>query len=843
MCPISEIDGGPAPVEPRAVVRQFEAVVQQHPEQLAVVCSHQQPELYGLGKPRTTDGEGLRWTYGTLHRVIQTITKHLSSHGLDTGTTFFLFCQSRIEYVLATLAAYYLGHTHVPINPESLSSLDDVQYMLDTARKAHANQRVIVLATADIARTIDGLDVPQDAVKIALDGDALGWILFEKLLEPIDGEAPITRDRGESILFTSGTTSRPKGCLISTDRWFSSLPEVMSLGRLEPGDVMATLLPGHHAFGHICTIMPLLRGSCVVIAASKFELRAAARAIVQERCTFLGLVGTMVHSLIEVLPSMEATSLKTIVFGGMVLSPALVQTCFDTFGLSSIENLYGMTEGVFSSTGPVSSVDSIKDGNSLSIGRPVPGLTMRVCNPHDRLPVPRATVGELHVSGYTAVQGYLSGQIDDFYNEDGRIWFITGDAAILDQAGRLFIIGRYKDTIIRGGENIAPARIEAVLAQTPTLEALQPQVVRKEDPFAGEVPVAVVKGQPSAEQIKLLQDTVRSALGTNHVPTAVIPMQTLGIKEHPRTSSGKISKGKLTELVAAYYHPTPSATAATSVDWQTSVTTAWAQILGLSPAQLELHTPLSHLADSILMLTARDRIRKDTGQVVPLDAWMETETLADQIALLRAQAGLVSSTNKPVSLAQGSPDVDDMVHLGGNAALFQSTKIAVQEAITPFGLCWQDVKEIFPCSDFIQIICKTMAVNTWNIRTTVVSHSVSVEVNGPHSVEGTCSNIAQSMRNAIEAALVVNPVLLSFVVVNTGRLGPDLGLYVSLRQTRNVLDWCIEDYGIVNTLDEVRLLTMNYPYSDHIKLPGPLFRTLLVFVRETRSAAAITNSE
>lgn len=99
------------------------------------------------------------------------------------------------------------------------------------------------------------------------------------------------------------------------------------------------------------------------------------------------------------------------------------------------------------------------------------------------------------------------------------------------------------------------------------------------------------------------------------------------------------------------------------------------------------------------------------------------------------------------------------------------------------------------------------------------------------------------MRNAIEAALVVNPVLLSFVVVNTGRLGPDLGLYVSLRHTRNVLDWCIEDYGTVDTLDEVRLLTMNYPYSDHTKLPGPLFRTLLVFVRETRSAVAITNSE
>lgn len=97
------------------------------------------------------------------------------------------------------------------------------------------------------------------------------------------------------------------------------------------------------------------------------------------------------------------------------------------------------------------------------------------------------------------------------------------------------------------------------------------------------------------------------------------------------------------------------------------------------------------------------------------------------------------------------------------------------------------------------------------------------------------------MRVALETALANNPFLLSFVVMDDVRLGPELGLYATMRQSKSFLDRCIQDYGTVDTLQDIRQLTMHHPFKDEVKLPGPCFRALIVFVRETNSAALITN--
>ncbi|KAG0156372.1 hypothetical protein PDIDSM_3550 [Penicillium digitatum] len=699
MCTTSEVNGGPAPVRLQTVIDQFAAIVQQNSEQPAVVSCQQKWDLYGFENGKRRQCEYLRWTYGVLDQAVQSFAFHLSSYDLKPGMPLLIFSHNRVECLVACLGAYYLGLIHVPISPESLLNLGDAQYLLDTVCNAHGHQKIVVIAAADIAKSIDQLILPQSSVKIAFDESVPGWITFESLMEPAKIKTCQSSTPAESILFTSGSTSRPKGCQISADRWFNSLQGAIGLGQLEPTDVTAFLLPNHHAYGHICMIMPLLRGSCLVIASPEFHLQTAAHAITHERCTTLALVGTMAFGLLELLPTMECESLKLIVFAGMTISPDLVRSCFKRLGLASVENFYGMTEGVFSTTGPITNPDYIIKSQDLSIGGPIPGLKMRVCSSRNRMSVPYGVVGELHVSGGTMVQGYLGGEHEDFYDEDGEKWFITGDTVMMDEKLQLYIMGRYKDTIIRGGENISPARIEAVIETIPTFSAAQPVVIKKKDPIAGEVPVVILRESISDEQAKLLRDTVRSALGITHVPTEILSLQTLGIEEYPQTSAGKIKRKDLTEMVAFNDKRTPNAALPASVDWNMSVTKAWGQVLGVAPVNLDLNAPLAHLADSILMLTARDRIRKDTGQAVPIDTWMKTMTLSEQIALLESQAQFIPPGSLPPPASEMQrfpPGVKDMIHLGGNADLFPSTKIAVQETITPFCLSWQDVQDVFP---------------------------------------------------------------------------------------------------------------------------------------------------
>jgi acyl-CoA synthetase (AMP-forming)/AMP-acid ligase II len=739
----SEIDGTPYPANCSTIIQQFDAVVKQYPHNLAVICTHQPRNLYELG--RSEKKPCLEWTYDTLNHAVGSFVSSIASHGLPPGTPFFLLCQNRIEYLVATLAAYHLGYKHVPLNPEHLSNPNDIQYAIDLVLRSDTQESAVILASNTVAENIDLLAIPRGTIKIAMDGDCDGWIPFESFLKEVSTNKSIMSPSHEStVLFTSGSTGRPKGCLISADRWFSALSAIMTWGSIEPSDVVAMTLPNQHAFGHICIIMPLLRGACLVYPGPKFEPATAAKGIIQHRCTHVPLVATMLPSLMEMISPSEAMSLKGFVFGAMVLSPDLLQSCVDHFGLAYFENLYGMTEGVFASTGPITSMDLIKSDIGLSIGSPVSGCIMRVCGVDDRVPVPRGTVGQLHVSGYTTVKSYIGRNTTDFYVKDGRQWFITGDAAILHEDDQLYLVGRYKDMIIRGGENITPSRIEALLHGVPSLEKLLPQIVGQQDPIAGEVPVAVVKEEISSCEVKLLKDTVREALGPIHTPTQVIPLQKLGIEDYPKSQANKIIKPELQRLVKVYRRSESSQDDSSSA-LQVKVTTAWARSLGLDPQEIDIQSKLSDFADSILMLTARDAVRKSTGQSAPLEAWLKAETIAHQIALLRKSTGNRSHRTadaSKTSMAAPSlptskpPSVEDMVHLGDNQEAFSATKLAVQETITPFGLFWHDVTDVYPCPDFIQEVCKSKVIDTWNIRTTVVSNtSVEVSLGFPQADE------------------------------------------------------------------------------------------------------------
>jgi acyl-CoA synthetase (AMP-forming)/AMP-acid ligase II len=248
----------------------------------------------------------------------------------------------------------------------------------------------------------------------------------------------------------------------------------------------------------------------------------------REKCTHTTLVPTMLHALIGVKATQgqKLEHLKHVMFGGSLLTPAVLKSCIEELGAGGFENAYGMTEGVIISTGKQSNPMNMVKGEDVSVGFVMNGTALKTCLPDETTPVPRGTPGEMHFhSKYLGYDGYIGMESNDFYDDaEGKRWFKTGDQAVIDHDGRIFIVGRYKDMIIRGGENISPSAVESAIGLLPQLQGVLVQVVAAPDDIAGEVPVAVVQGDVTPELAQEVQDTVIKSMGTIYVPDEVISL-------------------------------------------------------------------------------------------------------------------------------------------------------------------------------------------------------------------------------------------------------------------------------------------------------------------------------
>lgn len=251
-------------------------------------------------------------------------------------------------------------------------------------------------------------------------------------------------------------------------------------------------------------------------------------ALFREQCTHTILVPTMLHALIGIKAAQgqRLSNLKHVMFGGALLTPAVLTSCVEELGADAVENAYGMTEGAIIATGKQTNPMAIVKGDDVAVGFVVSGTGLKCCLPNENTPVPRGTPGELHFHSESLGYGdYIGMQSDDFYNDaQGRRWFKTGDQAVIDHDGRVFIVGRYKDMIIRGGENISPAAVESAIGLMPQMKGVLVQVVAAPDDIAGEVPVAVVQSEVTSELARGIQDAVIKAMGTIYVPDEVISL-------------------------------------------------------------------------------------------------------------------------------------------------------------------------------------------------------------------------------------------------------------------------------------------------------------------------------
>jgi len=214
-------------------------------------------------------------------------------------------------------------------------------------------------------------------------------------------------------------------------------------------------------------------GGSVVFPSGGFQAECVLDALVKEECTHFHGVPTAILSMIEEKErrGIKLTCLKNVGIGGSNIPHAVLRGAVQKLGSKRVYTLYGMTEGVPNWTDSVENPDELIEGDYVKAGRVLPGARIKLCEPGTTKAVPLGELGEIHQAGPQSINGYIAKTDPAFYtDDDGTRWLATGDQAVMYGENCLYVTGRYKDMIIRGGENIAPSLIEAVINTFPDLD-------------------------------------------------------------------------------------------------------------------------------------------------------------------------------------------------------------------------------------------------------------------------------------------------------------------------------------------------------------------------------------
>jgi len=461
--------------------------------------------------PAVADSSGSLTNAQLLHRV-RAASDHLADLGIGPGDVIALKLRNRLEFVLLLFAAWRLGATITPVNP-SLTDAEVVRQLNDSGARllvvedgASADGGVATLAVGDLSAEAAGPEQPPHP-----DSSALALLIY-----------------------TSGTTGVPKGVMLD----HANLDAMADMGRqaLEVGPVDRSLLilPLFHVNGIVVSVLtPLLAGASVVIA-DRFNPHTFFDLVEDQRPTFFSAVPT-IYSMLAALPADVQPDTSSLRFAicGAAPAPAELLTRFEArYGFPLIEG-YGLSEGTCGSTiNPIAG-----PRRAGTVGLAFPGQQIRILDEDGNEMAPGID-GEVVVRGPNVMRGYL-GRPEDTARVIVDGWLHTGDVGHLDAGGYLTLVGRSKDMIIRGGENIYPKEIEDVLAGDPSV--LEAAVIGVPDDKWGEVVVAYVQPRPGLN----VDPAALQALCARHLsgykrPTAIVVVDAL-----PKNAVGKIDKVSL----------------------------------------------------------------------------------------------------------------------------------------------------------------------------------------------------------------------------------------------------------------------------------------------------------
>ncbi|PLW27576.1 hypothetical protein PCASD_20086 [Puccinia coronata f. sp. avenae] len=365
----------------------------------------------------------------------------------------------------------------------------------------------------------------------------------------------LVADEVINLQFTSGTTGLPKAVSLTHRNLLNNAHHIADRLNLSSKDSLCNVPPFFHCFGSVIgNLASFVKGAAVVIPSETFDPVAVLRTVSEERCTVLNGVGTMFLAELNELDRMhglDLSSLRTGVVAGSPVSEELMNSIEDRLGIKELTILYGMTE-----TSPGTFQTQASDERSKrtnTVGTIYPHTRAKVVDLETREVAERGERGELLVSGYSVQKGYWSDPVETakamIADQEGRVWMQTGDIACIDNEGYLKIVGRAKEVIIRGGENLYPVVIENCVIKLDGVVSVA--VVGVKDEFYGEVVSAFVKRIPheKSNRQSVTEDDIRAIVKSNmsaaNIPKFVWFLDSIGQLDFPMTGSGKIQKTEL----------------------------------------------------------------------------------------------------------------------------------------------------------------------------------------------------------------------------------------------------------------------------------------------------------
>lgn len=581
---LADLDGGPLEQQKSSLFSHIEEGLTKNPHGLATIVMHQNADHLSelvasddsdnpsLTTKKNSGNESLKclqWTYTQLHRAALNFATGLIAHGIEPGMRIATLIPNRVEYPLTLWMYSLLRLTLISLDPGAVAP----------ARREELT-KLIVATSPDVVMVLDEkgahaidevfTDRSDPKVKILLEGTTDGWATIptlaadgaessidtEKLVQ--DARGPDDPNRISLILFTSGTsTGTPKGCARHVAGGNHIFYNTYQWGQgFTPS---SRVLTGSTNFRIIAPAIHTgiwFKGATAVMSDPSRGAKGTIAAIREHRLTYILFIPALMYGVVAdpEFRDLDVSSVEVITLGGDMITKDIQARTRRAFPKASVATSHGMTEGggmfrwVFWETsfeeipffGEISPLGTVTPGSKLRIRDPKSGKTMR-----------RNEAGELCVSSESMIKYYLNNNNQEafLHSEDGTQWFRTGDLAIINGEGIVYILGRIKDVIKRSGIPITPSALESCIE---SFTGSQTSVIAWPHPVLGQEPLVVVKALNGTTEEDIKQ-RVLEMFGKDYAVGPVITLEQLGKEEFPLNATMKVMKTELLKLVKDYY--------------------------------------------------------------------------------------------------------------------------------------------------------------------------------------------------------------------------------------------------------------------------------------------------
>ncbi|MDR0244036.1 MAG: FadD3 family acyl-CoA ligase [Burkholderia sp.] len=488
-------------------------------------------------------------SYTALHHEARRAARALIALDVQPGERVAIWAPNLHEWIVAALGIHLAGAALVPLNTR-LKGQEAADIL------ARSRTRVLISIGEFLGvrypDMLDGYAIPSLRHTVVLrdaQAGAAGWDAFLACADAtpeavLDARiAAITPDTPSDVLFTSGTTGRPKGVVTAHGQNLAAFDLWSTLVGLQAGDRYLIINPFFHAFGYKAGWLAALIRGATILPQATFDAETVLQRIALDRVTFLPGSPTLYLSLLAhpALDRFDRSSLRVAVTGAANVAPELVTRMRDRLGFTSVLTAYGLTECCGLAT-------VCREGDddrtvATTSGRPLPGVDVR-CVDAAGADLPPGVPGEILIRGFNVMQGYLDDEAATRDAIDAQGWLQTGDVGMLDERGYLRITDRLKDMYIVGGFNCYPAEIENAIAAHP--DVAQVAVIGVPDARLGEAGQAFVVPRAGA----LLDEAALIAWCRERMANYKVPRGIVLVDALPLNASGKVMKQALREAAA-----------------------------------------------------------------------------------------------------------------------------------------------------------------------------------------------------------------------------------------------------------------------------------------------------